>query len=479
MKAHGRAAGAVLALLFVAGAAGWTVILSPDPAHLSGPLANVEDWPKEFRYYTVLQQAVTVGRLPLFVSRPILAGRKFLADPEINCTPLVVLLRILSIPRYILLDALLGYAAGFLGLLLLRRRYGLGLYAFTFLFLLYFFNGHLVAHMAVGHSMWAAHFLLPFFVLGVLLLLEGAPRAPALVALALFAVVLRGGIHLFAWCVLFLLLLAAFNPRRVRAVAATLLAAGALGAVRLLPAVFLARHWHAAFLSGFPSAGDLGAALLSIRDAAFPDRGGVFGRLAWWEYDTYVGPLGLALIVVGGIVMARRAAALDGRAERGLYGPMAVMAALSLADTYLVVSLLPVPLLNGERVGARLLLLPLVFLATVAALRVQRTLDAPDAPARAWPARAAALVALMGFAVGLAAHAWAWRIAHVAAVRAPRRALMNVELVPPPSPLAGADLAYVVVVAAGAVVSLAALAVTLHPLLRRARSDAAAPVVPA
>jgi len=421
---------------------------------------TLEDWPKEFRYYSVLRQAVVERRLPLFLSRPILAGRKLLALPELNCTPPVLLLGLLSIPRYLLVDTLLNYAAGFAGLLLLRRRYGLGLPPFAFLVLIFFFNGHLVAHMAVGHSMWAAHFLLPFYVLGVLELVEGGRAGtPALLAVVMFAILLRGGIHLFTWCVLFLLLLAAFNPRRMRAVGIALVGAAVLGAVRLAPAVFLSRHWHAAFLSGFPSLGDLWAALVSIRSAADPQRGGVFGQLSWWEYDTYVGPCGLALLLVYGIALAARQPALAGRAERGLYGPMAVMVALSLGDTYLVLAVTPIPLLNAERVSARLLVLPLLVLATIAAVRMQRLRAAPPAGhLRTLVLRAGTVAALAGTAAGLAAHAWTWRIQALVGLQPPRRGLMNVELVPLPSPLAGTDLAYVAVVALGAAVTLAGLA---------------------
>jgi hypothetical protein len=477
LKGRPLAVRAALVLLYLAGAAAWNVILSAEPARLSGPLASVEDWPKEFRYYTVLQQAVTEGRLPLYVSRPILAGRKLLAIPEMNWTPPLLLLRAVSVPRYILADTLLWYTAGFAGLLLLRRRHGLGLLPFTLLFLVFFFNGHLVAHFAAGHSMWAAHFALPFFALGVLALLQGETRAPALIALVMFAILLRGGIHLFAWCVLFLLLLAAFNPGRARPTMLALGAAVVMGALRLAPAVFLAQHWHAAFLSGFPSLRDFMAALVVIRNAAVPERGGVFGQLAWWEYDTYVGPVGLALLLAGGLALVRRVPALPARAERGLHGPMAVMAALSLGDNFLLFNLLPIPPLNGERVGARLLLLPLLFLATLAALRWQRWLETPGGARRARLARAAGAAALAGTATGLAAHAWAWRVRAVAALRPPRRALMNVQLAAAPSPLAGGDLGYVIVVAASTAVSLAALALVVAWLLRQGR-PATAPAVP-
>jgi len=53
----GRGPAALLAALFLAGALGWAALLSADGRLLSGPAAAVEDWPKEFRYAAVLQQA--------------------------------------------------------------------------------------------------------------------------------------------------------------------------------------------------------------------------------------------------------------------------------------------------------------------------------------------------------------------------------------------------------------------------------------
>ena len=466
MSDGGRGPAALLAALFLAGALGWAALLSADGRLLSGPAAAVEDWPKEFRYAAVLQQAVREVRLPLYVSRPILTGRKLLAVPELNCAPPVLLLAWMSPARFLVVDTLLYYALGCGGLLLLRRRFSLGLLPTAFLFLAFFFNGHLVAHLTVGHSMWAAQFLLPFFVLGVLELIAAedvrARRTPVLLALVLFAMLLRGGVHLFAWCVLFLVVLGAANPRRAGAVLRTLAWSLALGAVRLLPAAFLARHREQAFLSGFPSPLTLAQALLTVRDAAEPLRGGFFGQLNWWEYDTYLGPVLLAVLLGFGLVLYRRHA-LPGGAERGLLGPMAVLAGLSLGDSALLLSLSPLPLLNAERVGARLLLLPVVFLATVAALRLQAWSGARPRPA--WTAPLLGL-AWVGAAVPIALHALAWRMTRLQQIVPARRALMNVELAAPP-PLLGDDLAYVVVVGVAAAVSVAALAAALVSLRRR------------
>jgi hypothetical protein len=51
---------------------------------------------------------------------------------------------------------------------------------------------------------------------------------------------------------------------------------------------------------------------------------------------------------------------------------------------------------------------------------------------------------------------------------------MNVELAPPPVPLAGSDLGYLIVVAASAAVSLAALALVAWWLRRAGRESEAA-----
>ena len=114
------------------------------------------------------------------------------------------------------------------------------------------------------------------------------------------------------------------------------------------------------FISGYASAADLLAAFVSIRPITHPRQGGLFGTLNWWEFDVYLGAVGLAWVLWFGIVLrfkgpeARRFAALD--------GPLAVMALLSLDDLYAPINRLGIPLLSGERVSSRLLIVPVVFL---------------------------------------------------------------------------------------------------------------------
>jgi hypothetical protein len=430
-----------------------------------GPLPNLEDWPKEFRYYTVLQEAVRAGRVPYFATEPILITRKLLAIPEVSTSPQVLLLGALSVPAYFVVNTLLVAALGFGGLLLLRRRYGLGGLPFCLLVFLFYLNGHPTAHLAVGHSMWVGYFLLSFFVLFVLELVEDGPGplSPAKLALVLFALVLQGSFHIFVWCVLLLLLLAAFAGRLWPALWRALAWSAALSAVRLLPAYFVARRREQVFVTGYPSLLDVWHGLVTVRDAAFGKRGGFLGRVDWWEFDAYVGPAGLAFLLVFGLVLARRHPVLRPPAERTLLGPLAVLAVFSFADAYLVLNLSGLPLLESQRVSSRFLAVPLVFLIALASLRLDRFLRAH--PSGAW--RAAAGLGLALTVAGLLVHSSVWRVAHLKTLVRERRAVMSVHVADPVPQIEG-DLAYMRTVQASAVVTLASLAVLLARLRLRA-----------
>ena len=454
------------AAIVLAGALHWVVLLDARPGAFQGPPVTLEDWPKEYRYLAVLQQAVREGRVPYFLSEPIIFSRKYLAIPETCLSPQVVLLAALSPGAFVLANTLLLYGACVAGTVLLCRRYGLSPIPGAFLFMVAGLSGHVSAQMAVGHSMWTGFLLLPFVLLLVCALAEDAASrtTPLWLALALTAMLLQGALHVFTACVLFLLLFAAFNPSRARAVLVSLLWTGAAGCVRLLPAVFVARRRETAFLTGYPSLLELGRALLTILPPDAGQHGGFFGRVDPWEYDVFVGPAGLAFLLFGGVWLAVRGVeALPGGAERRLYGPMAVMAILSYGDAGVLLSLSRIPLLSAERVTTRLLALPLLFLALLAAIRVTRALRSAGRAAHAL-----ALAGLVAMIAGLAAHTWTWRVGALAERMPQRKAVIDVRIVDAPVPPATPDRVYVLLVQAGAAVSVAAgLAMALR--LRRAR----------
>jgi hypothetical protein len=407
MRARSVALEAGLAALFGIGVLHWLYVFGWLTPGFSGMSFTVADWPKEVRYYAALQQALVEGRIPYYVSRSIQETRKLLANPEVPWSPDVVLLRFFGIELCLVLKVLLWYAVGFAGLLLLRRRYGLGLLPFTYLFLLFAGNGHIVAHLAIGHSMWTGYFLLPFVFLCLVDIQDGdAARAPLKLALVFFLMLLQGSLHVFAWCALLLLLAVAFRPRLWRAALFAMAWTAALSACRLAPpAVVLFGKMEQAFISGYPSAADLLAGLVSIRPITYPRRGGLFGTLNWWEYDAYLGPVGLAWLLVFGVVL--RFKGPEAGRFAALQGPLLVMAVLSLDDVYALVNRLGIPLLSGERVSSRLLIVPIVFLLPAAALRLQRLLEASP---RRRLLSALSLAAALAIAGGLAVHSHRWSL---------------------------------------------------------------------
>ena len=209
---------AAWAALFLAGAAFWVVLLDRAPGTFAGPPGTLEDWPKEYRYLAVLQQAVREARVPYVLSEPIVFSRKFLAIPETCLSPQIALLLVLTPGAFVVANTLLLHAAFCAGVVALARRFRLALVPAAAFYLLAGFNGHLTAHLAVGHSMWVGMLLLPAFLLPLVSLAEDerAPRAPILLALAMTAILFQGALHVFAWCVLLLLLVAAFRPSRLR-----------------------------------------------------------------------------------------------------------------------------------------------------------------------------------------------------------------------------------------------------------------------
>jgi hypothetical protein len=463
-----------IALLFLAGALHWAVFLSPTARPWAGPAFSVEDWPKEYRYYEVLQQAVREGRVPLYISRPI-HTRKFLALPETLWSPQVLLLGVMDVGSFVVVNTLLLYAAGCLGLLRLRKRYGLSLPAFAFLFLAFMLNGHVTAHLAVGHSMWAGYFLLPFFALPVLDLVEDRPRpeTPLVIALALFAILLQGALHVFVWCLMLLGLLGllqfALWPAVLRAFAWT----AGLAACRLAPAFFLMNRKDQAFLSGVPSLSALWHGLLTVRDPREALEGGRFGTVAWWELDFYLGAVGVLALLVFGVWLRFRTRDRALWRRPGLDGALLVLALLAAGDVYWFVNRLPIPLLNAQRVSSRFLVLPLVFLMILAAARLEQWLrDVHPALARV------SLVAVALLAASLGTHSAVWRVARLEKILPPRRGNLEMGIAPREDvPDSRMERAYRVTVPLAAAVALGTL-VTLGIRLRRLRKDAPAPAAP-
>jgi hypothetical protein len=381
---------------------------------------RLDDWKKEYDYCIVMREALTQGKIPYHMSANYHATDRYVGLPETNLSPHVLLIPLVGIAPFFMWHTIILYTLGFVGCLLIRRHYQLGPIAFTFLFLLFNFNGYITSHLSVGHTMWNGYFLLPFFCLWTLQLLDGGPvtRPALLLGMVLFVMMLQGSFHQVNWCWLFLLLLAIFNRRLRVAVLAVVVSSAALSILRFGPAAVTLGGYTRSFWSGFPSVTYLIAGLIYFPEHNHSDAGApwirtylVDGRLGWNEYDMYVGVLGLAALVYFGIV--RRLRCGPGRDEhryRDLDAPLLVMAFLSLNYFYWIIPAVGIPLFNGENVVSRFFSIPLVFLIVLSAVHLQHFL-------RQVRPSAALYVLLIGglaqTAFTLAEHSRAWQTSPV------------------------------------------------------------------
>ncbi len=349
---------------------------------------------------TLLRNAVTTWQLPLHISDPgtlHAATYRFLAVPDTLLSPQMLLMRWMSVTRFNYFNLLLSYGAGFIGLLLLARRLRLSLVTFSFAFLLYNFNGNLLAHLSIGHVMWSATYLLSWFIWLMLCLLDGERswRWILMMAGLLTIIWLQGAFHHYLW----LLLLLAFTGIFVRGTFWQCLGGGVfalLGSmVRILPAYLYSKSYSASFVTGFPSLAALIESLVSPGNQLDASRYFPFGLEGFgaWEFNTYIGlSAALVLFIFGvGYGLLR----VDSPWRR-LAVPLGLLALLSLGSFYGWLRYLPIPLIQGERASARIILIPLLFLILFSAERLQRFLE--RRPEALWGSARA----LTGFVLALA-----------------------------------------------------------------------------
>jgi hypothetical protein len=450
---------AVLIVIFAVGALHWLFFLNYGRMSF-----RLHDWGQEYIYYSVLRQAISSGRMPYHMSMRFHETDRFLSIPDTNLAPQVLLLPVTSTGRFILIDFLILYSLGFIGCLLIRRKYGLSLLPFTAFFLLLNFNGHITCHLAVGHSAWSGYFLLPFFFFFILEMLEGgSARTYLKLGLIMFAMMLKGSFHLYTWCAMFLVFLAVFNWKYARQVFFSLVLGAGLSAFRLVPAAFGLLGRKEKFIWAYPTLRDLVDAMITIRQKA-PERLLTWGNPGWWEYDMYIGLVGLLIILYFGVYLR-----FSKRPELGqckyspLDLPIFLTSLFSLSYIHAFVTRVPLPLLRGERVATRFIVLPLMLLALLACLRLDRLLGGLGHRVKVVTVGVGTLVLL---ALGFVDHSFLWSVSRLERITTLKD--------PPPvvSILSRTDPTYKTAVIGSWLISLTLLAVvayiTLRPVLTRA-----------
>ena len=325
-----------------------------------------------------LKDAVTKGMLPLHMpDSSALRGvtDRYLALPDIILSPQVILLRWMEVGTFVLIHTGILIAAGYWGLLKLKKRFSLSLISFTWVTLLFFFNGHIVSHYSVGHVTWGGVFLLSWFVELVFALIDGERGSSweTKMAFLLFFIFLQGSFHQFVWCVIFLGFLAISNWKMLFTILRSGIMAVLLSMVRIIPPALQMGAFDDEFLGGYRTPIQLVKAfvrVISPADSLNQSKTGAV--LGWWEFDIYTGFAALLILV-----LALAAWLLLRNYVLGfpsLVCPVAVMSLFSIRNVYMLMRFFRIPLFSGERVSSRFLLLPFLFVLTAGISALQQWL---------------------------------------------------------------------------------------------------------
>jgi hypothetical protein len=128
--------------------------------------------------------------------------------------------------------------------------------------------------------------------------------------------------------------------------------------------------------------------------------------LGWWEFDLYVGVIGTIFILYFGVICWLKDRDYIPRLQ-DLLLPVVTIFILSIGDLYSYVRLIPIPLLIGERVSSRMIIIPFIVVLFIAVIYFQRALMSGQ-PSRAF--RMASLILMLVTVYDLWQHMRAWRV---------------------------------------------------------------------
>ncbi len=361
-----------ISCLFLIGLLGWGLFLN-----FGNIPFNFHDWAEiNAPRLAFLKDAVMKNVLPLHMpDSSALRGvtDRYFALPDVIFSPQIILLKWLSVGKFILVHIWILYGIGFLGLLRIKKYYSLSLLNFSWIFFLFFFNGHLLSHISVGHCTWGGNFLFPWFIYLVILLLDDKQgwKWVAQMSFLLFFIFLQGSFHQYIWCIIFLGFLAISNFKTFWTIIKTGFFTVLISAFRIIPPAIQTNAFDDEFLGGYRTPVQLIRAFIKIISPADSLNPSVTGAtLGWWEFDTYIGLIGMFFFLGGSLLWIIQHNRKAGFPQ--LICPLAVLSIFSIRGIYQFFRKIPIPIFSGERVSARFLILPVSFLIILAAVSWQQ-----------------------------------------------------------------------------------------------------------
>ena len=356
---------ASICLAYLAGLAYWVMYFVK-----GSPTFTANDWLKEQVFSNLVRASLQTGQLPWRMSADIAhAGvYELMANPEVSLTPDFLLLWALPNNIYFLIHWLVFFTAGFIGTVLLARKFAISSLPFLFFVVLFNFNGFIGSHIAEGHIQWAGYFLFPIFLywLSDIAATEAVERTRAAlkIALLLGVMFINGSFHAAIWCLMLMALTLIYRKDLWRSVGLVVLIAGLIGVARLVPAAMYFPP-KTDFVSGYPTISTLLAAFTYVYHPENPTRGGMFANLAWHEYSFYTGYIGLVFLVAGAYKYAKNKL----KSVPVWWVPASlIMCLLAMGDVYQLIPNSGLPFSTIERVPSRFISVPFCVLLLMAAV---------------------------------------------------------------------------------------------------------------
>jgi hypothetical protein len=329
---------------------------------------NYLDWSEEGPRYVYIQNALKQGRLPLHIDSPMAENERFIGIADTLLVPQFVLLQFMSAGQFIVANTIINYALGFYFMLRLKKRLNWTLATFLIVTPLAMFNGYILSHLAVGHSMWVNAFLIPWLVLLCLDYPEGHMDWRWNLHFSLYSLVifLQGGFHFALWSWGFILLYAFTKKSRIKPGVVAFLSAALISMIRILPTSITYISTGRRFIAGFRTMTDL---LVSLAQIQLPEHAQALlnSGLPVWESNYYIGLLGTLFIIIFGLVIPLLQKDIKDKLHLIDYWfPMIIITVLSIGQIWRFTNHLPIPFIHAERVSARFFYLPLTFLLVIA-----------------------------------------------------------------------------------------------------------------
>lgn len=350
---------------YCAGLIYWVIYFVKERPSFTG-----NDWLKEQVFSNLIRQSMQTLQLPWRMNVDFYHAGVFelMANPEVSLTPDVLLLGLLPNNSYFLVHWLLFFTLGFIGTVLLARKYGLSSLSFVFFVVLFNFNGFIGSHISEGHIQWAGYFLFPFFFYWLSGLGNDAGnvqlQSALKIALLLGVMFLNGSFHMAIWCLMLMALTLVYRRDLWRPIGLVVLLVGLMGSARLLPA---AMYFPAKtdFVSGFPGI----STLLDAFTLVYHPRNSVqresFGGLAWHEYSFYIGYIGFVFLLAGSYEYVKQRLRL---VPVWWFPAVLMMFMFSMGDVYQIIPNSGIPFSTIERVASRFMVMPFCVMLLMAAV---------------------------------------------------------------------------------------------------------------